>query len=93
MQIMATDPTGTQVIWAGVIAAILSTISAIVVAIVNNRRERGVAAESAMESTLRERIVLRDEQIADRDHTIAELEHQVEKLEEELQLYKDGRVQ
>jgi hypothetical protein len=73
------DPT-VQVAAIGILTTLVTTAGIVVVAIINNRKERGSSAESAMERTLRERILLRDEQIqelrqdiADRDKRIAEL--------------------
>lgn len=73
------DPT-VQVALVGVVTTALTTAGIVGVAIVNNRRERSGSAESAVEKTLRERIVLRDEQIAglrediaDKDRVILEL--------------------
>lgn len=69
----------------GIGTAVVAASSAIVVAFINNQRERTSSAETAMEETLRERILLRDEQIAQRDHRI-------EQLEEELRLFREGRI-
>ncbi len=61
---MLTDPT-TQVALVGIITTFITTMGVVFVAITNNRRERGGAADEGVESTLRERLALRDEQIAD----------------------------
>lgn len=73
------DPT-VQVAMIGIFTTVVTTAGIVGVALINNRKERGASAESAMERTLRERILLRDEQIeelkqdiADRDKQIAEL--------------------
>lgn len=71
-----------QVALIGIITTIVTTAGVIIVAIVNNRKERGTAAESAMERTLRERIILRDEQIADLKADVEERDKQILKLEE-----------
>lgn len=54
-----------QVALIGIFTTVITTAGVVVTAIINNKRERGSAAESAMERTLRERILLRDEQIAE----------------------------
>lgn len=91
MYVLAADPT-VQIAFFGIVTTIITVIGGVVVAVVNNKRERGNSAESAMEATLRERIVLRDEQIEDLRNDIAERDHTIEKLNEELRLFKDGRL-
>lgn len=95
-----------QVALIGIITTIVTTLGVIVAAIVNSKRERSNAAESAMERTLRERIVLRDEQladlredvadrddiIADRNAQIAERDRRIEQLQENLRLCREGRL-
>ncbi len=56
---------GVAVALASVATTFLGVLGAIVVAIVNSRKERGDVAEGTMQGTLRERILLRDEQIAE----------------------------
>lgn len=87
-----------QVAAIGVIATIVTTVGIIVVAMINNRKERGTAAESAMEQVLGQRITLRDEQIADLKQDVAELEEKlvdkegiVIELLAELDQYKAGK--
>ena len=84
MSPLTADPTVWMAV-GGIATAIVSGFTAIAVAMINSKKERGATADAAVVQTLRERIVLRDEQIASRDHTI-------EQLEEQLQLYKDGRL-
>lgn len=84
MYVMTLEPSVQAAIVTGVVGTI-AAVCGIVVAFVNNRKERGDAAENAMVTTLRERIILRDEQLAIKDHII-------EELREELELYKDGRL-
>ena len=81
-----------QVAFVGIFTTLLTTTGVIVVAIINNRKERGQAAESAMERTLRERIILRDEQIADLKADLAERDRVIEQQAEELRLLKEGRL-
>lgn len=69
----------------GICTAVVAAASTVIVAVINNKRERTTSAETAMEETLRERILLRDEQIAARDHKI-------EQLEETLRLCREGRL-
>lgn len=80
-----------QVALIGIFTTIVTTAGVVITAIINNRRERGHAAESAIERTLRERILLRDEQIADlksdvqeRDDKIALRDKQIVKLKSEI---------
>lgn len=94
-----------QVALIGIATTIVTTLGIVIVAVINNRRERGTAAESAMEKVLGQRITLRDEQIADlkadladRDsrlveasQTIAEKEGVIVELLAELDQYKAGK--
>lgn len=73
------DPT-VQVALIGIFTTVVTTIGVIGVAVLNSRKERGSAAESAMERTLRERITLRDEQIADLREELAEKEATIARL-------------
>lgn len=95
-----------QVAIIGIFTTIVTTIGVVIAAIVNGKRERSNAAESAMERTLRERITLRDEQLADarqdiadrdviiaaRDIELAERKRKIEQLEEHLRLCREGRL-
>lgn len=71
-----------QVAVIGIITTLVTTAGVVVVAIINNRKERGTAAESAMERTLRERILLRDEQIADLKTDLVERDVEIVRLKE-----------
>lgn len=71
--------------------AMVTTAGGVLVALLTNRREAENAADDARESTLRERLALRDEQIAalenqkaNRDQRIARLEGTIERLTAEL---------
>lgn len=79
-----------QVALIGIITTLVTTAGVVGVAIVNNRKERGTAAESAMERTLRERIILRDEQIADLKADVEDRDRTIMKLQEELDRVKGG---
>lgn len=61
---MPNDPT-VQVAAIGIFTTLITTMGVIVVAVLNNKRERGGAADAGVEATLRERLALRDEQIQD----------------------------
>jgi hypothetical protein len=50
---------------AGVVGTVITTLGLIIVAVLNNRRERKGSAEASMEATLRERILFKEEIIAD----------------------------
>lgn len=75
------DPT-VQVAAIGIFTTLITTAGVGIAAMFNNRRERSGAAESAMEQTLRERIMLRDEQITDLRHDL-EKERELRRLCEE----------
>lgn len=95
-----------QVALVGICTTAITTAGVIFVAFYNNKKERGQAAESAMERTLRERIVLRDEQIKDLQNDITDLKQDVKardvaihardkiisRLTEENELLKEGRL-
>ena len=51
--------------FAGLLATIATVAGGVFVAILTNRKESKATAESAMEAVLRERLALKDEQIAD----------------------------
>ena len=54
-----------QVALVGTLGIFITAVSVVLVAIVNTKREKADTAENAVEKTLRERLALRDEQIAD----------------------------
>lgn len=81
-----------QVGLVGIFTSIVTTAGIVIVAMINNRKERGQAAESAMERTLRERIVLRDEQIADLRADIEARDRTISQLKEEIALSGEGRL-
>lgn len=81
-----------QVAIIGIFTTVVTTAGVVLVALLNSRKERGSSAESAMERTLRERILLRDEQITDLKGELAEREREIAQLREEIQLRKDGRL-
>lgn len=56
-------PDTNVLITSGTVATLLSTLGLVVIAILNNKKERKGSAEASMEAALRERILLRDEQI------------------------------
>lgn len=99
------DPS-VQVALIGIITTAIATSGVTFVAILNNRKERGQSAESAVERTLRERITLRDEQIAElredlkqREQDVAAREEAIRardkiivQLREEIELRKEGRL-
>lgn len=61
---MPKDP-AVQVAIVGILTTLITTMGVVIAAVVNNRRERAGSASEGIEATLRERILLRDEQIAD----------------------------
>lgn len=64
------DPTILVAIIA-LIGTILTVVGSVVVAIFSTRKSSQAAAESSLEKALRERILLRDEQIADLEKEVA----------------------
>lgn len=77
------DPATTVAVFsfAGVVVTVLGGA---VVAIYTNRSEKKTTAETAMEKTLRERIILRDEQIEDLKADVREAEDAKAVTEEKL---------
>lgn len=71
-----------QVALIGMGGIFLTGISVIVVAVLNSKKERGDTADSAVEKTLRERLALRDEQIADHVEDKAELKERLAECKE-----------
>lgn len=56
---------GTLVVVLGFFGTMVTGAASVAVAIIVNRREKTQSAETALEQTLRERLVLKDEQLAD----------------------------
>lgn len=73
---MPSDP-AVQVALVGIFTTFITTAGVILVAVINNRKERTGAADEGVEATLRERLALRDEQIADLRADIVELRAQL----------------
>jgi len=71
------DPT-VQVAAIGIITTLITTVGVILVAIMNNKRERGGAADAGVEVTLRERITLRDEQLLELRDEKKDLVHRLD---------------
>jgi uncharacterized protein (DUF3084 family) len=65
--------------------AAVTTAGGVLVAFLTNRREAENSAEDAMEMTLRERIALRDEQIAALERKVANRDDKIHRLEAELE--------
>ena len=86
---MPNDPT-VQVAAIGIFTTLITTCGVIAVAVLNNRRERGGAADAGVEATLRERIALRDEQIQDLKSDKVDLRT---RLDEALALLGDARAE
>lgn len=68
---------------AGVVGTIVTTFGLVIIAIINNRRERKGSAEASMEATLRERILLKEEKIADLKDDKLELLEENSKLHDQ----------
>lgn len=58
------NDTTVQVAVVGVFTTLITTIGVIVVAFINNRKERGGAANEGVEAALRERVAFNESQIA-----------------------------
>lgn len=67
-------------ITSGLGATFLTTAGLVLIAIINNRRERKGSAEASMEATLRERLDYRDEKIEDLKKDKADLLEDKERL-------------
>lgn len=80
---MPSDPT-VQVAAVGIFTTFITTIGVIVVAVLNNKKERTDAAQEGIEETLRERILLRDEQILDLKDEVAHKEQIIQRLKADL---------
>jgi hypothetical protein len=65
--------TATTVAVFGFLGIVCTGMVTVVVSLITNRREKEKTAETTMERTLRERLLLRDEQLADRDADITRL--------------------
>lgn len=76
--------TATQVAIFGFLGTLVAAALSAFVALRTNKTEKTTAAETTMEATLRERIALRDEQLADEKDRVDELETQVARLEASL---------
>lgn len=81
-----------QVAMVGILTTFVTTSGVVVVAVMNNKKERGQAAESAIIATLRERITLRDEQIMDLRADVADRDHVIAQLRETIELQEEGRL-
>lgn len=79
---MPKDPT-VQVAFIGIVTTFITTAGVILVAILNNRKERGDSAEEGIIATMRERITLRDEQILDLKEEKVDLQTRLDKALEE----------
>lgn len=78
------DPT-VQVAAIGIIATLISTIGLIGVAVLNNKKERGGAAEAGVTETMEQRLLLKDEQIELRDEQLMDCQQTIERQKRELQ--------
>lgn len=87
---MPSDPT-VQVAAIGIITTFITTLGVIVVAVLNNRKERTDAAETGIEETLRERIILRDEQIMDLKDEVAHKEQIIQRLKAKIAELEKGK--
>jgi 5-bromo-4-chloroindolyl phosphate hydrolysis protein len=73
-----------QVALIGIFVAIVTTTGLVIVAIINNRRERGDSAQKAMERVHKERLELKDEIIKELRMDVSELTAKIERLQREL---------
>jgi adenylosuccinate lyase len=78
-----------QVALIGMGGIFITAVSVILVAMVNSRKERDDTADSAVEKTLRERLTLRDEQIADH---VADKDDMRARIDEQRALIDEQRV-
>lgn len=80
---MPSDP-AVQVAAVSIFTTFITTIGIIIVAVLNNKKERTDAASEGIEETLRERILLRDEQILDLRDEVAFKDQIIQRLEADL---------
>lgn len=85
----AMDGTTTIAIF-GFFGTITTVLGGIIVAVMVNRSEKRQSAETAMERTLRERLVLRDEQIEDLKQDIVARDEQIDYYKLRLQALQGG---
>jgi len=77
--VLPSDPTA-QVAAIGIVTTLITTTGVLLVAVLNNKKERSDAADTGVELALREQITLRDERIALRDDQIKDLRADAEAL-------------
>jgi hypothetical protein len=73
-----------QVALVGIVTTFVTTTGVVVVAVLNNRKERAGTAESAIIKVLEQRLTLRDEKIADLREDVMEREQMIAMLRSEL---------
>jgi len=71
--VLPSDPTA-QVAAIGIVTTLITTTGVLLVAVLNNHKERVDAADTGVELALREQITVRDERIALRDDQIKDLQ-------------------
>lgn len=86
---MPSDPT-VQVAVVGILTTFITTAGVIIVAVLNNKKERTDAAQEGIEETLRERILLRDEQIQDLKDEVAHKETIIQRLKSKIAELEKG---
>lgn len=79
-----TGPSAGQLLIGSIATAFIAGSAAVIVAFVNNSREREGSAESSLVMTLRERITLKDELLAEADEDIDKLEKQIVLKDEQI---------
>jgi hypothetical protein len=84
------DPT-VQVAAIGIVTTLVTTTGVVLVAILNNKRERSGSAEAGVVIALRERLALKDEIIRDLRDDKSELEEENEDLRARLRRCQEGR--
>lgn len=85
---MASAPT-VQVALIGILATLITTLGVIIVAAINNRKERESSASKGMEAVLRERLAYKDERIATLENTVSRKELVIERLRSEIRELKE----
>ena len=77
-----------QVAVVGTITTVITTAGVIMAAAINGRKDHSKSLESVMQQTLRERITLRDEQIADLKYDVDRRDALIRQLQDEIRLLK-----
>lgn len=74
----------------GLFGTITTGGATVIVSQLNSKKERANAAESAVEKTLRERLLLRDEQIAELKEDLERADKRADRLQAQVERFAQG---